>query len=114
MKNFIQMGEGLDLTAPTGGVVSGGAYLIGGLLAIAIIDAADGEIFSAQTIGVFSLPKASEDITEGSVLYWDNTNGNLTTTASGNYRVGIATVAAATGDANVEIRLDGVSTIQES
>jgi predicted RecA/RadA family phage recombinase len=39
MKNQKKTGRILTFTAPAGGVVSGGAYLIGGLLVVAQADA---------------------------------------------------------------------------
>ncbi len=54
-KNYVQDGNVLHLTAPTGGVVSGGIYAIGTLVVAAITDAAAGETFSAKTNGVWSV-----------------------------------------------------------
>lgn len=58
-RNFIQPGDVLTLTAPSGGVVSGTAYLIGGLLVVAQNTAAQGVAFEGRTVGVFTLPKAT-------------------------------------------------------
>lgn len=70
-------------------MVSGGAYLIGGLLVVAAATAAPGESFAAIPTGVFDLPKAADDaFTEGAKAYWDNSAKNLTTTASGNTLIG--------------------------
>ena len=107
-KNNIQKGDVINLTAPTGGVKSGVAVLVGSLLIIPVSDAEEGEMFAAQTVGVFSVAKASGAITECQKLYWNSTNSNLTTTASGNILVGCATSPAASGDATVNARLDGV------
>lgn len=54
-KNYVQDGNVLQLTAPTGGVVSGGIYAIGTLVVVAIADAAAGEKFPAATNGVWSV-----------------------------------------------------------
>ncbi len=53
--NYVQDGDVLQLTAPTGGVVSGGIYAIGTLVVVAISDAKAGEKFSAKTNGVWSV-----------------------------------------------------------
>ena len=110
MKNYIQEGKTLELTAPTGGVVSGNAYLIGALLVVAVADAAETEKFNGTAQGVFELAKATGQAwTEGAKLYWDNTNSRFTTTASGNTLAGVAVAAAASGDAIGTVRLDGVA-----
>ena len=54
-KNYVQDGDVLQLTAPTGGVVSGGIYAIGTLVVVAIADAAAGEKFAAKPNGVWSV-----------------------------------------------------------
>lgn len=106
MKNYVQPGDILTLTAPSGGVVSGTAYLIGAILVVAAVTAAESESFAAKTAGVFTLPKTtSEAWTEGAKLYWNNTTKKLTTTASGNTLVGVAASAAASADTTGNCRL---------
>lgn len=110
MNNFVQEGEVLELTAPSGGVVSGTAYLIGSLLVVAAADVAQTLPFSGKTTGVFTLPKATgEAWTEGAKLYWDNSAKKLTTTSSGNTLVGVAAAAAGSADTTGDARLDGVA-----
>ena len=71
-QNMIQRGEKLELTAPTGGVVSGQAYLIGSLFVVAEDTADEGDYFTGNTEGVYELPKATGyEASEGEVLYWD-------------------------------------------
>lgn len=95
-KNFVQPGQVLTLTAPTGGVVSGNAYLIGALLCIALGTAAQGEQFEAQVTGVWRLPKtAAQAWTEGAAVYWNTTTKLATTTATGNTFIGHAVADAA-------------------
>lgn len=53
--NYVQDGNVLQLTAPTGGVVSGGIYAIGALVVVAIADAEAGDKFSAATNGVWTV-----------------------------------------------------------
>lgn len=108
MKNFVQPGSTVTLTAPAGGVVGGQAYLIGALFVVAVFTAAAGKPFAGKTIGVFELPKtAGQAVTEGQALYWDDTNDVLTTTVGTNVKVGAAVQAAQAGDATVLIRLNG-------
>ncbi|HWJ72588.1 MAG TPA: DUF2190 family protein [Kaistia sp.] len=107
MKNFIQEGDVLTLPAPTGGVVSGQAYLIGVLFGVAMASAAEGADFPFKTTGVVELPKTSAlAIAVGDALYWDNTNRVLNKTASGNTLVGGAVAAAANPSATARIRLN--------
>lgn len=59
-KNYVQDGNVLQLTAPTGGVVSGGIYAIGTLVVVAIADAEEGEPFAAKTNGVWTVETTGE------------------------------------------------------
>jgi predicted RecA/RadA family phage recombinase len=43
----------------------------------------------------------------GAVVYWDDTAKVVTSTASGNTRVGLAVTAAANPSVSVNVRLDG-------
>ena len=47
-------------------------------------------------------------ITAGARIFWDNTNRRLTTTATGNFQVGLATVAALAADTTVRTVLQRV------
>lgn len=110
MKNAIQPGESVEYTAPTGGVVSGTAYLIGAILVIAEATAAEAAKFSGLTVGLVSYAKVSAQAwTEGAKIYWDNSAKNMTTTASGNTLVGVAAAVAANPSATGLVRLDGVA-----
>jgi len=110
MENYVAPGEVVELTAPTGGVVSGTAYLIGGLVIVALVTAAEAAKFNALVTGVVEHAKVSAQAwTEGAKLYWDDTAKNFTTTASGNTLVGVAAAAAANPSATGKIRLDGVT-----
>lgn len=110
MKTFVQPGEVLPLTAPSGGVVSGTAYLIGSLVVIALVDAAETVRFSAMLTGVVEHAKVSAQAwSEGAKLYWDNSAKLFTTTAGGNTLVGVAAAGALNPSATGRIRLDGVA-----
>lgn len=110
MKTYVQPGEVVTLTAPTGGVVSGTPYRIGSLVVIAAASAAEGARFSAHVTGVFRVPKAAGAAwTEGEKLYWDDTAKAFTPSATGNTLAGVAVMAAAEGATSGAIRLDGVA-----
>jgi predicted RecA/RadA family phage recombinase len=98
MKNYRQPGEILTFTAPSGGVVSGGFYVIGTLVACACIDADEGDPFTGKITGVFEVTKApSQAWTEGAAIYYDAGNTRFTTTAGGNTAAGNAVAAVGGG-----------------
>lgn len=110
MNNFIQPGYVVTLTAPSGGVTSGTGYKIGQLFVVAANDAAEGDPFEGQTIGVFTLPKTTgQSWAEGALLYWDDSADKATTTATGNLLIGSAVVAGASGDTTGAVRLNGTA-----
>lgn len=106
MKNFIQRGDTLTLTAPAA-LSSGDVVIVGGFIGVAAGDAENGADVETKLTGVFELPKAAIDIAQGDQLYWSTSNGNVNKTASGNTAIGKAAVDAASGVATVPVRLDG-------
>ena len=111
MQNFIQKGDTLTVTAPTGGVVSGQGLLVGAVFGVATDTAGAGASVGLLTEGVVELPKASAAVfAVGAKVSWDNNNARSDVPASGRYPIGAASEGAANGDATVRVRLDGVST----
>jgi predicted RecA/RadA family phage recombinase len=109
MKNFIQPGECITLTAPAGGVVSGNGYQIGQVFVVATTDAAVGARFEGCAVGVFEFPKVSAQAwTEGALIYWDSGAKNCTTVATGKLCVGVATAVATNPSATGRVRLNGL------
>lgn|SRR5262245_43643150 len=110
MKNFIKEANNHEWTAPTGGVVSGTPYLIGSIVVIAGVSAAQGLPFNGLTTGVFEVDKVSAQAwTEGVKVYWDNTAKNFTTTVSTNTLVGVAAAAAQNPSAKGLVLMDGAA-----
>jgi len=108
MKNFIQKGLTLTLLAAAA-VQSGEAMLVGKIFGVAVNNVAAGETGEFETEGVFELPALGTDVAAlGAILYWDDANKRLTTTAAGNTRVGVAVEAKANGAATAIIKLDAV------
>jgi len=109
MNNYIQPGNILDFTAPSGGVVSGVPLLIGALVVVPGISADQGEVFSGAVEGVFDLPAAThastQAWTEGQLLYWDNTAKKFTITATDNTKKGVAAAAKASTAAVGRVKL---------
>jgi predicted RecA/RadA family phage recombinase len=103
MRNYVQPGDSLALAIPyAGGVTSGQGVLVGALFGVAAVDGVQNAVIECQTKGVFDIAKEPAlAITAGARLFWDNTNRRLTTTATGNFQVGLATVAALAADTTV-------------
>ncbi len=104
---FIQPGNTLTLTAPTGGVVAGTPLLIGSLVVVPATTAAQTLPFDGHVEGVFTVPKATGATwSEGQILYWDSTAGNFATAQSATARrAAAAVVAAGSGDTTGVARL---------
>src|SRR5262245_51265796 len=107
MKNFIQPGNTVTFTADTAGVSSGDGVLYGALFGVACTDAAGGEEFEAQLVGVFELPKTSDTFTAGGKVWWNGT----ACASSGSDLIGCAVEAADTNASTVKVRLNGVSVV---
>ncbi|WP_367714511.1 DUF2190 family protein [Nitratireductor sp. GISD-1A_MAKvit] len=104
MRNYIQPGDTLDLTAPAGGVQSGQILKIGDLVGVASTDAAEGHKVAVAVEGVFSLPKETgTGLSEGAKAYW--TGSEISGTASGNTLCGHVIEAASAGAVTVKVRL---------
>ncbi len=107
MKNYIQKGENLTLAAPYG-VTSGGGVKTGLIFGVAAGDALSGADVDLVTEGVFDLPKVSTDVfAVGAAVYWDDTAKLMTSTTSGNTKIGVAVLAAANPSGTVKVRLNG-------
>lgn len=97
MKNYVNEGDVIPVTAPSGGLTAGTGVLIGtALFGVAVNDADAGDIGQIAVEGVFDLAKTSAlAISVGDLLYWDATNSLVFKTSSGNKCVGVAISAAA-------------------
>lgn len=107
MKNLVQSGEVLTLTAPYA-VASGGGVLVGKIFGIAQSAAASGALVEVVRHGVYTHTKTSAQAwTVGALIYWDDTAKVFTTTATANTLVGAAVAAAANPSATGTVLLDG-------
>ena len=109
MKNYVQKGENITVTAAAA-ATSGAGVLVGNLFGIAAGDAAIGEDLDLVTVGVFTMPKVATDaFTVGAVVYWDDTAKLVTTDddTGNNPEVGLAVTAAANPSGTVNVRLHG-------
>ena len=112
MKNYIQNGDMITVTAPVGGVTSGPGILVGNLFGVVASNAAEGEAAEIATTGVFDLPKDAATVIDlGDRIAWDDTAKEISQPGVGLYPVGIAVTAAGNGTTTVRVRLDGIGTI---
>lgn len=108
MKNYVQPGNTISLTAPYA-VTSGDGLLVGSIFGIASGDAALSEPVETALVGVFDLTKVgSQAWTVGAKVYWDDTNKRTTSVATSNTLIGVATeaVAGGAGDTIGRVRLN--------
>jgi predicted RecA/RadA family phage recombinase len=111
MDTFVQPGHQVSVPAPAN-VTSGQGVLVGSLFGVAGHDALSGADVELALEGVYRMAKATGAAwTVGARLYWDDTAKNLTTTASTNKLVGVATVAAGSADTTGIIRLSSAFTL---
>jgi predicted RecA/RadA family phage recombinase len=111
MKNYVQPGNTITLTAPYA-VASGDGLLVGSIFGVASGDADDAAIVEAALVGVFDLKKvASQAWGVGDKIYWDNANKQTTKTATSNTLIGVAVEAVANGAGDVvgRVRLNGAA-----
>lgn len=108
MKNYIQEGDRLQYANSSGSTITSGTpILVGERLGIATGDIADGTTGILAMEGVFSIAKLSTDVvTQGALLYWDDTNKRLTLTATANTLAGYAQSAAGNGITTVECMIN--------
>jgi predicted RecA/RadA family phage recombinase len=110
MRNFVQPGDSLAVAVPyAGGILSGQGVLVGALFGVAAVDGVQNAVIEAQTQGVFDITKQPAlAITAGARVFWDDTNRRITTTATSNFQIGIATTAALAADTTVRVWLNRV------
>jgi predicted RecA/RadA family phage recombinase len=106
MRNFVQHGDSITVTAPYALTSGQGALVGAGLFGVAASDAANGAEVVIKTTGVFEITALGTDTAAiGTKLYWDNTNRRLTTTASTHVAVGFATAAKTSGPTTATVLL---------
>ena len=104
--NYVLDGVHIDYTC-TGTVSSGQVLLIGARIGIALKSGVSGNIIAVRMQGIFTIAKHSTDVVaQGALLYWDNTNSRLTTTAAGHTLAGFASIAAGSGVTTVECSIN--------
>lgn len=108
MKNYIQPGDTVTVTAPYD-VASGAGCLVGTLFGVSSTTVASGGEAEIKTTGVYELPKlGAQAWTVGALVYWDDTNKRCTTVSTDNTLIGKALAVAANPSATGIVRLSGV------
>ena len=108
MRNCIRPdARSIPMVVPySGGILSGQGMLVGAFFGVAASDAAQNASVDCETRGEFEFTKEPAlAISQGARVFWDNTNRRITTTATGNFQVGLCTVAALAADAAVRVML---------
>ena len=113
MKNAIYPGDSsLPLPAPYA-VSSGGAALIGDIVAIALVDLASGAIGTFMLDGTYhSLPKstgAGTGAAIGKKAYWDNAVKKFTAVSTNNTLAGVFFETVADAGTTCKIRFNGTA-----
>ena len=106
MKAFFKNGNIATLIAPYA-VASGAGALVGSIFGLAQSDVANAVAGEFLLEGICDIAKATGALSQGALIYWDNTAKNVTATATANKLIGVATAAALSGDATVRVRLNG-------
>lgn len=115
MKNFVQPGDMVSVTAPYA-LASGAGCLVGSLFGVASAAADNGAAVEIATRGVFDLAKAgSQAWTVGARIYWDD-SAKVTTTAAASganklIGVAVAAVGSGAGETTGRVLLTGAFTL---
>lgn len=107
MKNFVQPGNVVTVTAPYT-VTSGSLVFVGSLAGVAVADAASAAPVEIATDGVFTLTHAVTNTAAavGDIAYFDTTARAISSTATF-ARAGVFMAAKVTTSTAVTVRLNG-------
>lgn len=108
MKNFVQPGDTITVTAPYALSAGDGALVGTNIFGIACNTYANGATDAEIMLeGVYDITALSTDTASvGAYAYWDNSNKRITTTSAGNTKVGLFVGAKANGDTTARVRLN--------
>jgi predicted RecA/RadA family phage recombinase len=106
-KNFVQVGDIIEVTAPSGGCTSGVGYAIGAsLFGVAVVDAASGTPVNIGVTGVWTLPKVTTvQYLAGARLWWDDSAKTVTATTASNINIGVAVATGVTTATTINVLL---------
>ena len=104
-KNYIQDGNTIRFSANQN-IKSGDVVMVNEHAPVAITDVATGDDGVGLTVGVFTVKaKQADDIKQGDVLYWSESEG-ATKTAGSNKRLGIAWRNSGTMSVEVDVKIN--------
>lgn len=110
--NFVQEGDTVTVVAPF--VAVRGRFIIvnatTGFGGVALDNAASAANVTLKTRGVFTFDKVNAVSTAGlagGFVYWDNTNSQVTISATSNTKIGVALAAFSNTATSVTVRLNG-------
>mgnify|MGYP003344454431 CR=1 FL=1 len=109
MKNYIQEGEYMTLTAPYDRN-SGEGALVGALFGVAVADVLSGAEGVFCTEGIFTLTKATGNGTggsQGAKAYWVAASKSVSAASSGNTLIGCFAATCADADSTANVRING-------
>jgi len=107
MRNFVQNGDVLTLTAPYTRT-SGQAAMVGSIFGVAASDVTSGDEGEFQVTGVFDLAKTSAQAwTQGDKVYWNASTKLVSNLSADGPLVGVATEDAADPSSTGRVRLGG-------
>ncbi|WP_101776007.1 DUF2190 family protein [Pasteurella oralis] len=105
-KNFIQNGDTIDFVA-TKATKSGDVVQINNLNAIAVTDIENQAAGTGIVGGVWRVKaKQSDNIQQGTVLYWDSGASEATTSKGSHKRLGVAWSNSGTSSAEVDVKIN--------
>lgn len=111
MQNFKSPGDTVTLVAPGGGVTVGLGVKIGQIFAVATATVAATLNFEGRVSGIVELVKdAGTAWTAGQLLYWDDTDNNVTPVPAGNLLIGFAAAVVGSSAVLGDVRLNGIAT----
>ncbi len=102
---YVQKGESIDYR-PTEFINAGDVVIQDNLVGVARLDIQVNTLGSLAVVGVFDMPKSSGSVNVGSPVYWDNTNKNVTTTATDNVYLGKCVLDAQSDDGVIRVLLN--------
>ena len=106
MKNFIQPGETITITAPAN-VASSSPVMLGNIFGVATNDALKDQDLELKLTGVFTLPKVpTETWKTGALVYWNEVANALTNIGDNNQLVGVSISNTTALNSNGVVRLN--------
>jgi predicted RecA/RadA family phage recombinase len=103
--SYRHAGHAIEHT-PSGALTGGDVVVLKSLVGVTPLDIAANALGALQIEGVHAFAKGADVFEVGDRVYFNDTTNLATLTAAGNVYAGVCTLAAATGDATVDVKLD--------